>query len=78
MGARGFSPSHMLKSLILRTLMTTSDCYAVSAAASSCLSVSFEVGSSLSHASYTELHIRNASAAASLGICIIVMLSKSS
>lgn len=35
--------------------MTMSDCCAVPAAASFCLSVSFEVGSTLSHASYTEL-----------------------
>lgn len=35
--------------------MITSDCCAVPAAASFCLSVFFEVGSTLSHASYTTL-----------------------
>lgn len=68
--------------------MITSDCCAVPAAASFCLSVFFEVGSTLSHASYTTLlvagfHMLAVPAPAeclssSLGICIIVMLSKSS
>lgn len=89
MGAKGFSLSHMLKSLTLKTQMTTSDRYCPPCC---CLVlpviVSFEVGSTLPCKSqraagplpthwWSPAHLECLQRLP-LGICIIVMLSKSS